>query len=80
MGQLAAPYVRIPIHGTYIDCGSHILDSTIRTGKSIAWEFTDRLLEKLNISLGLLYGRFRCKADRNNRQATRLRRQRATNR
>ena len=51
MGQLAAPFVRIPIHGTYIDCRVHTYwIQQSRTGKSIAWEFTDRLLEKLGIS------------------------------
>jgi len=51
MGQLAAPFVRIPIHGTYIDCRVHTYwIQQSRTGKSIAWEFTDRLLEQLDIS------------------------------
>ena len=50
MGQLAAPYIRIPIHGTYVDCRVHTYwIQQSRTGKSIAWEFTDRLLEALEI-------------------------------
>ena len=51
MGQLAAPFVRIPIHGTYIDSRVHTFwIQQSRTGKSIAWEFTDRLLDALEIS------------------------------
>lgn len=50
MGQAAAPFMRIPIHGTYIDCRVHTYwIQQSRTGKSIAWEFTDRLLEALGI-------------------------------
>ena len=50
MGQIAAPFVRIPIHGTYLDCRVHVYwIQQSRTGKSIAWDFTDRLLEKLNV-------------------------------
>ena len=37
MGQLCAPYMRIPIHGTFIDCRVHIYwIQQSRTGKSIA--------------------------------------------
>lgn len=50
MGQLCAPYMRIPIHGTFIDCRVHIYwIQQSRTGKSIAWEFTDRLLDACGI-------------------------------
>jgi hypothetical protein len=50
MGQLCAPFMRIPIHGTYIDCRVHTYwIQQSRTGKSIAWEFTDRLLEACNV-------------------------------
>ena len=50
MGQIAAPFVRIPIHGTYLDCRVHVYwIQQSRTGKSIAWDFTDRLLEKLDV-------------------------------
>jgi hypothetical protein len=50
MGQVCAPFMRIPIHGTYIDCRVHTYwIQQSRTGKSIAWEFTDRLLEALGI-------------------------------
>lgn len=50
MGQLCAPYMRVPIHGTYIDCRVHTYwIQQSRTGKSIAWEFTDRLLEACGI-------------------------------
>ena len=50
MGQVCAPYMRIPIHGTFIDCRVHTYwIQQSRTGKSIAWEFTDRLLEALGI-------------------------------
>ena len=50
MGQLCAPYMRIPIRGTFIDCRVHTFwIQQSRTGKSIAWEFTDRLLSALGI-------------------------------
>lgn len=50
MGQVCAPFMRVPIHGTFIDCRVHIYwIQQSRTGKSIAWEFTDRLLEAYGI-------------------------------
>lgn len=50
MGQVCAPFIRIPIHGTFIDCRVHTYwIQQSRTGKSIAWEFTDRLLEAYGI-------------------------------
>lgn len=50
MGQICAPFMRIPIHGTYMDCRVHIYwIQQSRTGKSIAWEFTDRLLDALGV-------------------------------
>tara|TARA_R110000824_G_scaffold9126_2_gene41106 strand:+ start:789 stop:2327 length:1539 start_codon:yes stop_codon:yes gene_type:complete len=50
MGQICSPFMRIPIHGTFIDCRVHVYwIQQSRTGKSIAWEFTDRLLEALEI-------------------------------
>ena len=50
MGQICAPFVRIPIHGTFMDCRVHVYwIQQSRTGKSIAWDFTDRLLEALNV-------------------------------
>jgi len=50
MGQLCAPYMRIPILGTWIDCRVHTFwIQQSRTGKSIAWEFTNRLLGALGV-------------------------------
>tara|TARA_R100001230_G_C5686706_1_gene196446 strand:- start:1648 stop:3174 length:1527 start_codon:yes stop_codon:yes gene_type:complete len=49
-GQVCAPFMRIPIHGTFIDSRVHVYwIQQSRTGKSIAWEFTDRLLEAFGI-------------------------------
>lgn len=51
MGQICAPFIRIPIHGTFLDCRVHTFwIQQSRTGKSIAWEFTDRLLEALDVN------------------------------
>jgi len=50
MGQICAPFMRIPIHGTFLDCRVHVYwIQQSRTGKSIAWEFTDRLLAALDV-------------------------------
>jgi hypothetical protein len=50
MGQICAPFIRIPIHGTFMDCRVHVYwIQQSRTGKSIAWDFTDRLLEALEV-------------------------------
>ena len=49
-GQVLAPYMRIPIHGAHIDCRVHVFwIQQSRTGKSIAYEFTAKLLEACGI-------------------------------
>jgi hypothetical protein len=49
-GQVLAPYMRIPIHGAHIDCRVHVYwIQQSRTGKSIAYEFTEKLLKACNI-------------------------------
>ncbi len=52
LGQVLAPYVRIPIHGVWIDCRLHVYwIQESRTGKSIAWEFTAKLLRACGIEV-----------------------------
>lgn len=49
-GQVLAPYMRIPIHGAHIDCRVHVYwIQQSRTGKSIAYEFTEKLLKSCGI-------------------------------
>ena len=49
-GQVLAPYMRMPIHGTHIDCRVHVYwIQQSRTGKSIAYEFTAKLLQACGI-------------------------------
>ena len=51
-GQALAPYIRVPIHGAFIDCRLHVFwVQQSRTGKSIAWEFTSKVLKKLGIKI-----------------------------
>ena len=43
-----APYVRIPIHGSFIDCRLHVFwIQPARSGKSIAYEFMSKILKLL---------------------------------
>ena len=50
LGQLCAPYVRIPIHGAYIDSRLHVFwIQASRSGKSIAYEFTAKILKLCGI-------------------------------
>jgi len=50
VGQALSPYMRIPIHGAHIDCRVHIYwIQQSRTGKSIAYEFTAKLLKACGI-------------------------------
>lgn len=45
VGQVIAPYVRVPIHGTHLDTRVHVYwIQQSRTGKSAAYEFTKQLL------------------------------------
>ena len=45
-----APYIRIPIHGAYIDCRLHVFwVQDARSGKSIAYEFMAKILKLLDI-------------------------------
>jgi len=45
-----APYVRIPIHGSFIDCRLHVFwIQPARSGKSIAYEFMSKILKLLEI-------------------------------
>lgn len=49
-GQILAPYMRIPIWGAHIDCRVHVFwIQQSRTGKSIAYEFTAKLLESCGV-------------------------------
>jgi len=51
LGQYLAPYIRIPIHGSHIDCRTHVYwIQESRTGKSVAWDFTAKLLRALEIN------------------------------
>tara|TARA_B100000287_G_scaffold127206_1_gene119274 strand:+ start:5169 stop:6617 length:1449 start_codon:yes stop_codon:yes gene_type:complete len=50
LGQICAPYIRIPIHGAYIDCRLHVFwIQASRSGKSIAYEFTAKILKLCGI-------------------------------
>ena len=50
LGQMLAPYVRIPIHGAYIDSRLHVFwIQASRSGKSIAYEFTAKILKLCGI-------------------------------
>jgi hypothetical protein len=50
LGQYLAPYIRIPIRGSHIDCRTHVYwIQESRTGKSVAWDFTAKLLRALDI-------------------------------
>lgn len=50
IGQVLCPYVRIPIHGSYIDCRLHVFwIQQSRTGKSIAYEFTSKVLKECGV-------------------------------
>jgi len=56
-GQIAAPFVRIPIGGSYIDPRVHVFwIQSSRTGKSISWEFFGKLLEKCNLRTAVHMG------------------------
>tara|TARA_Y100001937_G_scaffold23658_1_gene33712 strand:+ start:3938 stop:5392 length:1455 start_codon:yes stop_codon:yes gene_type:complete len=45
-----APYVRIPIHGAFIDCRLHVFwIQSARSGKSIAYEFMAKILKLVGI-------------------------------
>jgi hypothetical protein len=49
-GQVLAPYVRIPIHGSHLDTRVHVYwIQQSRTGKSAAYEFTKKLLAACEI-------------------------------
>ena len=49
-GQALAPYMRVPIHGAHVDCRVHVYwIQQSRTGKSIAYEFTAKLLKACGI-------------------------------
>jgi hypothetical protein len=49
-GQALSPYMRIPIHGAHVDCRVHVYwIQQSRTGKSIAYEFTAKLLRACGI-------------------------------
>tara|TARA_R110000744_G_C19369344_1_gene562316 strand:+ start:5821 stop:7275 length:1455 start_codon:yes stop_codon:yes gene_type:complete len=50
IGQVLCPYVRVPIHGSYIDCRLHVFwIQQSRTGKSIAYEFTAKVLKECGV-------------------------------
>ena len=50
MGQLLAPYMRIPIHGVFIDCRFHIYwIQQSRSGKSVAYEFISKILKMCDV-------------------------------
>jgi len=50
LGQALCPYVRVPIHGSFIDCRLHVFwIQQSRTGKSIAYEFTAKVLRAVGI-------------------------------
>ena len=45
-----APYIRIPIHGSYIDCRLHVFwIQSARSGKSVAYEFMSKILKLLGV-------------------------------
>ncbi len=50
VGQVIAPYVRVPIHGTHLDTRVHVYwIQQSRTGKSAAYEFTKQLLDACGV-------------------------------
>lgn len=50
MGQLLAPYMRIPIHGVFIDSRFHIYwIQQSRSGKSVAYEFISKILKMCGV-------------------------------
>ena len=50
VGQVIAPYVRVPIHGTHLDTRVHVYwIQQSRTGKSAAYEFTKQLLDACDV-------------------------------
>ena len=52
IGQILAPYVRIPIHGAHIDCRLHVFwVQQSRSGKSIAWEFVSKVLRLCGVEM-----------------------------
>tara|TARA_R100001440_G_scaffold35191_1_gene54159 strand:+ start:19620 stop:21071 length:1452 start_codon:yes stop_codon:yes gene_type:complete len=49
-GQVIAPYVRVPIHGSHLDTRVHVYwIQQSRTGKSAAYEFTKQLLDACEV-------------------------------
>ena len=57
MGQLLAPYMRIPIHGIFIDCRFHLYwIQQSRSGKSVAYEFISKILKLCGIETELFSG------------------------
>ena len=52
IGQVLAPFVRIPIHGAHIDCRLHVFwVQQSRSGKSIAWEFVSKVLRLCGVEM-----------------------------
>jgi len=50
MGQILAPYMRMPIHGIFIDCRFHLYwIQPSRSGKSVAYEFISKILKLCEI-------------------------------
>jgi hypothetical protein len=50
LGQVLSPFMRIPIHGAHLCCRVHVFwIQQSRTGKSIAWEFTEKLLQACGV-------------------------------
>lgn len=50
LGQSLSPYMRIPIHGGWIDCRVHVYwIQASRSGKSVAYEFISKVLGFLGI-------------------------------
>lgn len=50
LGQALSPYMRIPIHGSHIDCRVHVFWlQAARSGKSVAYEFMSKIISHLGI-------------------------------
>ena len=50
VGQVLAPYVRVPVHGMLLDTRVHVYwIQQSRTGKSAAYEFTKQLLMECEV-------------------------------
>lgn len=50
LGQALAPYMRIPIRGSHIDCRVHVYWlQAARSGKSVAYEFMSKIISFLGI-------------------------------